>query len=729
MDAIKTCIYWVFLTIDGLALTIARVAYKVFYYTSKITLISGDEIERFTERVYLILGVALVFIVAYNLLLYIVDPDKLTDKTAGAGAFIKNVLISLTIVVITPMAFVKLYSLQNIIIEQGIIANIIMGTASPTDENAPQECTPQGDEEFDAQKCSAAVLDQGANNAVASVFSAFVIPSGGYVAADCEKDELVEGSDKETYCQAYFILRDEGTIHDYGDWKGMESIILDECTEDNPKYEYYIIFSTAGLAAMIFFFISYCLELGKRAGKLAILQLLAPIPVLMEIVPGKSGSRKKWLDMTISTYLDVFIYQITIFIVIYMITFVPSAISRLFGTLTFRLGQDFLARNFSFIIVVFGLLKFGKEVPKLIEDLLPFKGSGSLGNAFKNFKTIGGATAFAGGLVGGTVGRAVRNIRNTDKNWNGFWNSANTLRKIGGSVIGGVGSGLGRSLRHINEVDSWKDANNLRRQVNERVATRKAQRDEYARAHPARFGSIKGHASERWEDMQKSWGNFTGSGFNTNTQDELKTYKSIEDVLKGFKINTKDDKEYNEYTKKYNERLTQAGISPGNFKEQYDSWKKAEIAAGNTNTSLSDFLNNGAALHSRFGAKAAYLYRLKDDILQQDEFMDQRKRALKISDKDKMITGLASLKAMAKNDIKIDKIIKDAGLDLNDLQTRITNGSITNDEIVGIYDQLFKEFGDKTIKNKVRDLTAQYEDERIAAEMKASGKKSSGGGK
>ncbi len=116
LNAIKTGIYWVFLTIDGLGLTIARIAYKVFYYTSRVTLLRGDEIERFTNRVYLIFSIALVFIVAYNLLLYIIDPDKITDKNAGAGAFIKNVIISLTIVAITPMAFVKLYSFQNIII-------------------------------------------------------------------------------------------------------------------------------------------------------------------------------------------------------------------------------------------------------------------------------------------------------------------------------------------------------------------------------------------------------------------------------------------------------------------------------------------------------------------------------------------------------------------------------------------------------------------------------------
>ena len=93
-------ITWLFrllMLLDDLLLNLCRASYKIFVYTSRITLISGEQIELFTNRVYLILGIALVFIIAYNLLSYIVDPEKVSDKKAGAGAFIKNVIISICI--------------------------------------------------------------------------------------------------------------------------------------------------------------------------------------------------------------------------------------------------------------------------------------------------------------------------------------------------------------------------------------------------------------------------------------------------------------------------------------------------------------------------------------------------------------------------------------------------------------------------------------------------------
>lgn len=497
-DAIKTAIYWFFLTIDGLALDLARTAYKVFYFTSKITLISGDQIERFTNRVYLILGIALVFIIAYNLLTYIIDPDKMSDKKSGAGAFIKNVIVSLVIVVITPMAFVKLYSFQNIIIEQGIIGNIILGTAAP--EEGPEECRTLEDDEqsiIRQKACSEAILERGANNAVASVFTAFVIPtSGDYSAADCGNNDYDPDSDEGQYCSAYALLLNEGTISNVNGTEGMKELILDEVTEDEPRYTYYIIFCTAGIVVMILFFLSYCIELGKRAGKLAILQLLAPIPVLMEIVPGKSGSRQKWLNMTLSTYLDVFVYQATIFLVIFLITFVPGAIGNLFDI--YKGGDYVILKSFAVVFVIFGLLKFGKDVPKMIEDLLGIKSSS--GGIFKNLGLALGGAGLAAGLVGSTVGRGVRNAIATDGNG---WKKAK-------SALAGSVSGVARTLYGAKDVNSIKDAKKLRKQINEQLVTKKVQRSAYAHSHPGKFGSTVGHIQDTWENVTAKGRSYIG---------------------------------------------------------------------------------------------------------------------------------------------------------------------------------------------------------------------------
>ena len=618
-----------------------------------------------------------------------------------------------------------------------------MGTPAPG--SVPEACIDDAGEEMDSKKCATALLDQGANNAAASVFSAFVIPSGGYVAADCTGYETV-GSDMDKYCQAYFLLEYEGTINDRNGQEGMKSIILDECTEDEPKYEYYILFSTAGIAAMIFFFITYCIELGKRAGKLAILQLLAPIPVLMEIVPGKSGSRKKWLDMTISTYLDVFVYQVTIFIVIYMITFVPGALKQLFSSATDGGNLDVrIAKNFSFIFIVFGLLKFGKDVPKMIEDLLPFKGGGSLSNAFKNFKTIGGATAYAGGLVGGTIGRAWRNGREEfgKQDWHTGKGFAKGIWSVGKSAVGGAGSGLGRSLWGIKDVNSWKDANAQRRRINEQVSARKAQRDEYARAHQGRFGAKGGHISDILGDVRSAGSRFIGSkpGYEAN-EARLKSHQKFADIFKNISVDPNTDKKYNDFQKKYDDFLIKNKIDPSRFAEDFKEWKKV-----NKNGDLSQFIlaaknadgtfkydnlvghKNVVKVHKDGTTSSEIQDFVKDigDLLENQGYMEGRERAMILDQAKNLEKALADMKALNDTDYEMASLYKEKGLDISSLFDEVSKGGLSNDRLYAIHKEISA--FDKARKELDKQLNIQNAYEKAVAASKNSGKKPSGNNK
>lgn len=494
-------ITWIFrllMFLDDLLLTLCRAAYKVFVYTSRITLINGEQIELFTNRVYLILGIALVFIIAYNLLTYIVDPDKISDKKSGAGAFVKNVIISLTIIVITPMAFVKLYSFQNTVITQGIIANIIMGAPSNDSEEESDLSNLTDSERAEA------LLDRGAKNVTATVYSSFIVPAGnGFSALDCYDNESDTQMDNESdtqlsqslekqileeqkgeYCEAYQHMQETGSNSRF-------RTLIDDYEDE---FDYYFIVSTAGVLVMLFFFASYCIELGKRAGKLAILQLLAPIPVAMEIVPGKSGSRQKWLNEVISTYLDVFIYQATVFIVIFLSQFVGPTIQNLFSTAySGSTGViSVVERTFALVFLTFGLFKFGKDVPKMIEDLIGIKGAGSFGDVAKRAFAMAGVS---GGLLGSTVGRFARNYNDTDGSGiKGF------LKKTG-SGLAGAGSGIVRTLWGAKNAHSIKDARNLRKQINGQLVAKKVQRSAYAHSHPGKFGSTVGHIQDTWENV------------------------------------------------------------------------------------------------------------------------------------------------------------------------------------------------------------------------------------
>lgn len=552
---IITWIFRLLMFLDNLLLNLCRASYRVFVYTSRITLISGDQIELFTNRVYLILGIALVFIIAYNLLTYIVDPDKMSDKKTGAAAFVKNVIISLTLIVITPMAFVKLYSFQNTIITNGIIANLIMGT--------PSDGTVDVDEDMSPSEIADEYLDNGARNITASVYSSFILPTDNdFSVLDCPttKAELASsdliGAHMD-YCDAYYEMLETGSNSAFRD-------LIDDYEEE---FDYYFLVSTAGVLAMLFFFGSYCLELGRRAGRLAILQLLAPIPLAMEVIPGRSGSRQRWLNDVVSTYLDVFIYQATIFIIIFLLQFVGPAVQNLFASayssariLLLNIEPSFqnlfysasigsaIERTIAIIFLVFGLFKFGKEVPKMIEDLIGIKGAGSFGDVFKRSLAMAGVSA---GLIGSTATRFSRNYANTE---------GTRGQKIMSGVAGAT-SGIARTLWGARNVHSIKDARNLQSRVNNQVSSAKVRRANYMSRAREKILDPSGNAGwldtyaqmkrdrhlERSEDRQfarhERW---TGKSFEADNE-RLTALDTLKTRTKGANFKLRDDAEYAEF--------------------------------------------------------------------------------------------------------------------------------------------------------------------------------------
>lgn len=694
-------ITWIFrllMYLDDLLLTLCRASYKVFVYTSRITLINGEQIELFTNRVYLILGIALVFIIAYNLLTYIVDPDKISDKKSGAGAFVKNVIISLTIIVITPMAFVKLYSFQNTVITQGIIANIIMGVPS-NDSEEDSDLANLTDSERAEE-----LLDRGAKNVTTTVYASFIVPAGnGFSALDCapvsKYDPIMTQKGRKPYCDAYKYMQETGSNSEF-------RTLIDDYEDE---FDYYFIVSTAGVLVMLFFFASYCIELGKRAGKLAILQLLAPIPVAMEIVPGKSGSRQKWLNEVISTYLDVFIYQATVFIVIFLSRFVGPTIQNLFSTAySGSTGViSVVERTFALVFLTFGLFKFGKDVPKMIEDLIGIKGAGSFGDVAKRAFAMAGVS---GGLLGATATRFSRNMRDENGKWK--------LRNIG-SGLAGVGSGVVRTLWGARNAHSIKDARNLRRQVNNQLTAAKVNRANYT----ARGGGnwLKGHnirVQERRDDRRTTrHERWAGTGY-TAQDAQLQSHKKFMDAFKDNKIDTNADKEYTDYRKKYNDSLANIGISPDEFNAKYKEWKKTANANANT---LNDYLNDSQAMARDWynNPNAANLYdpntgQLRSDIRDAWDFMNNREKAMILDKKDNLLNAIAKYKALGDNDAELSRIYQKYGINFNDLNTRLSNAaSIGNDdEFVTVYNEI-KSF-QKALKKEDDVTMRKIESERIA---------------
>lgn len=613
-----------FFTLDLLIYEIAKWGYVIFCYLAEVYIFSPDELQNFTNRVYALLAIILVFVIAYNLLNYIVDPDKINDKSVGAGTLIKDIIIALAVITLLPTIFSKLYSFQSLILKEAVIPNIIMGAGSPSNQNNK--------------------IEDGAGYMVADVYSSFVfpitsdnmgnksildctVPSTDGAFAEITKDDLPAlKSVYGDYCATYYYSRKNGTISEY------RSLV-----EKPNEYNYYVIISTVAGIVLIFFTLSYALEMAKRTGKLAVLQFMAPIPLAMEILPGKKGARKRWLDMVIECYLQVFIYQAVIFFTISAIGLVPGVIANLFS----NLGDGYIIlKIFAMVILIFGLLQFGREAPKLITDLLGLKESGSIGKVAQRALAMG---AVGGGLVGSTVGRFARNY-NADSN-------ASRGARIR-SGLAGATSGIGRTLWNARNVHNVNDARNLRRNTNNAVVSARVRRDNYAATHGDNLrGVMSGHWNDFWGNIGESASRtFVGRNSTEANQELFNLYDEFNKIYNNVNPDFENDYIYKNYKEQQRDILANNGLTREQIKlikDDYNSWKGANpggtIGGYLSSSDFSTLLTANPHFRSISTAELTKYFNLQTA-------MDDRERETKYDKRKKLSVELSHIRAMRDND-------------------------------------------------------------------------------
>ena len=75
------------LALNWLTYNIIEILYRVFVAVANVNLFSKDIFEAFTSRMYIVVGMAMLFIFAYNIILMIINPE---DKK-GTGQMSKRI--------------------------------------------------------------------------------------------------------------------------------------------------------------------------------------------------------------------------------------------------------------------------------------------------------------------------------------------------------------------------------------------------------------------------------------------------------------------------------------------------------------------------------------------------------------------------------------------------------------------------------------------------------------
>lgn len=393
MDAIRT----LFAYIDGLIYFAISLLFRAIFNLANFDYIKLYEMME--DRIYVILGIFMLFKVTVSLLTYLVNPDRITDKEQGATKLITRIILVLVMLIGLPSFFSIMTEFQNKVLP--VIPRVIMGTTTT----------------LNTENVGGVAQDMSM-----SIFKGFAKPGDG-----CGADELED----------FFDLAND---------------VRDRCPGNRSyyKYEYRSIISTVVGVIVCYMVFSLCISVAIRAFKLIILRMIAPIPVISYIDPksSKDGAFHHWSKTFMSTWGELFIHLGIIYLIVYIISFIFS--STFWANIQLPSGSgsaliDTFDGTLLITFLIIGLLFFAKSAPQFIFDALGIKSKGGFG------KMLGLGAAAAGGIGAARTGyQASRAADDALGKKHGF---LNTAKNLGAGLLGGIGGSMAGAQAVMNAKD------------------------------------------------------------------------------------------------------------------------------------------------------------------------------------------------------------------------------------------------------------------------------------
>lgn len=384
---------------DGIAVTLLGGIYKVFFLVANATIISGDVVKVFYSRIQLILGILMIFKLAMSILNIIINPDIIKDQKQGPGKIVMRIVVALfMLTLVIPLnipgatdkslnAYINdhgilfgfLYKAQDAILSENILAKLILGTASDGDS-------------MDVNNLS----DVG--NAMASTVLKVFIRINVYddTKPPCENSETCENTicpgevnnshyAEENIDPEYILAHLNDTC---GGLKRLSS------NAERYAFGYTPVLGALVMLIMAFVIAGFTVDIAVRAIKLAVLRLVAPVPIISYINPPKQGGGAfdNWLKALISTYVDLFVRIAIVYFGLFLIQIVMNGGLDIFGS---NIEGFSFTSGIAFIFVILGILVFIKQAPQFIKDILGIKGK-PMGNVGLS-SVLAGSAAFLGG--------------------------------------------------------------------------------------------------------------------------------------------------------------------------------------------------------------------------------------------------------------------------------------------------------------------------------------------
>ena len=440
IDALRTIFSW----LDSLGYFLLDAVYDIFFTVANANIFQGVTINEFYTRVQLIFGVFMIFKLSITLLQMIINPDMFKDKQKGASSLVTRIAVILVLLtLIVPIEGISntenslneqissngilfgfLYEIQNTVIEDQVLTKLVLGYGGDSTDAEPGNMSDVG------------------SHLAATVAQAFIRPTLSSEANDDEITALTEDDGDNSYESNVACNGGEADAYFNGDLTAGTLIdhINDTCDSDNDGevyvFDYTILGGLLCSIIMVLIILGFTIDVAVRAVKLAILRLIAPIPIISYIDPsqGKDGAFNNWVKTLTSTYLSLFLRLIIIYFGAYLIILLTDSNDN-FSII--QSGTSVSTSFFATIFIIIGILMFMKDAPKFFQDMLGIKGDGKL---FSGIGTILGAAALTGGLVGSVATGARAGWEENKIAGRPAWMG------VGGAITSGLTSGVGGLL-------------------------------------------------------------------------------------------------------------------------------------------------------------------------------------------------------------------------------------------------------------------------------------------
>ena len=322
---------------DAVAYTLLAYTFKLFQlmctlnFNSLYGLISGV-----LTRIEALVMVFVVYKLGISLITFMLNPEEASKKG-------KEILINIVITAALLLSYNTIFTLFN------ELSMLIIGTPDNYNYVVLGQIA-----EITGGK------DSGLINRVVFGTDEQIPDVGEFIAFSVCSTFITDASNPQNTTSLENALSDNGKVNFYK--------LTNIAAQIGKKFDYFYIVGFIGAVYMIYSFVKTTIQVGVRAFKLLILQVIAPIAIITIIGEGTKGKTfKNFLNKYIAVYIEVFIRMFSMLLIC---NFVVKFIRNIVDYFPSINSDEWYTVALMILLIIVAAFKFAGDIPKFIDEIL-----------------------------------------------------------------------------------------------------------------------------------------------------------------------------------------------------------------------------------------------------------------------------------------------------------------------------------------------------------------------